>query len=444
MPKIIKSLLSFLLKVLVVLVLMCCFGLASFQGVTKYLTGDFYDFKKAVKEAESNTGQAKEETEEVTVDDKSLENILLFVDSEDGTSDYIILSMLNTDTNALDLIMLPQNAQVTVSKSIQKKLSKKMDGISASVEFQAIERAFGADSYDMIASIMEEMLSIKVNGWDHMTSQNAIDFLNTLKSVTLSLTDTISYRDMDGILHMIEKGDTEIDGEQGFAYMTYLDGTDSQESDRLEHEDTYLQLFLSKLIAKKDASTIIETYQNCVESSNGRSFDHMTAAFSAASDFDFITFRILQGSENDDTFEIDSQKAQLQVATLMKQAASYNAEDSLGKESDDESEEDSFDESENGDSKDLSIEIYNAAYVQGLASEWEYYLEDEGYHITFVDTYQDEGPISTTRIIVDKDGIGEDLLKYFDGAEISTGDIDSGGDIRIYVGTDHTKVGEGE
>lgn len=440
---IIKGLFSFIIKALVVVVLMCCFGLASFQGVTKYLTGDFYDFKKVAEEAEQNAGEKKEE-ENVTVDNKSLENVLLFVDSEDGMSEYIILSMLNKDTNALNLIMLPENAQVTVGKSIQKKLSKKMSGIGSAVQFHDIGRAFGEDHYDMIAKIVEEMLNIRISAWDHMTSKNAIDFLNSVKGTSLSLNDTISYRDMDGILHMIEKGDTEIDGEQAFAYMTYLDGTDSQESDRLEHEDTYLRLFLERLVAKKKAADIVENYQKNVTSSSKRDFENMKNAFASASDIDFITFRILQGSEKNDVFTIDSQKAQLQVGTLMKQAASYNSGDNLGKESDDVSDEDSFDESENGDSKDLFIEIYNAAYVQGLASEWEYYLEDEGYQITYVDTYQDEGPISTTRIIVDKDGIGQDLLKYFDGAEIKVGKIDSGGDIRIFVGTDHTKVGGGE
>ena len=73
-----------------------------------------------------------------------------------------------------------------------------------------------------------------------------------------------------------------------------------------------------------------------------------------------------------------------------------------------------------------------------------YYLEDEGYNITLVDTYQDEGPISTTRIILKRDGIGEDLLRYFSGADVSVGDIDTGGDIQIYVGTDHTNVGVSE
>ena len=64
------------------------------------------------------------------------------------------------------------------------------------------------------------------------------------------------------------------------------------------------------------------------------------------------------------------------------------------------------------------------------------------YPISLIDSYQDEGPISTTRIVVKEKGMGKDLLKYFPDAKIETGDIDTGGDIRVYIGTDSTDVGK--
>ena len=92
-------------------------------------------------------------------------------------------------------------------------------------------------------------------------------------------------------------------------------------------------------------------------------------------------------------------------------------------------------------SRGYSIELYNAAYVSGLAGEWEDFLEEQGYSISLIDSYQDEGPISQTRIIVSQEGLGQDLLKYFPNADIQTGDIDTGGDIQVYIGTDSTTVG---
>ncbi|MBR5047409.1 MAG: LytR C-terminal domain-containing protein [Eubacterium sp.] len=436
-PGMIKTILSLLLKVIVVALLMAAIGLGSFQGMTKYITGEFYDFKKASRESEEEQ-PTKEEPTEVKVDEKSVENTLLFVDSEDGMREYIILSMINKDTSAMNILFIPENAQTQVSRKIQKTLSKRMDGISGTVEFRDIERAYtGEDRYEILSDIIAEMMNIKVDGWDHMTAEGMISFLDTVDYVSIHLNDPISYRDSEGILHMIDEGDAQLGAKEAYAYVTHLDGTSSQESNRLERLNEYAEKFLTRLRAKKKVSAIVKAYQKVVESSKGRSMDVFKKALKAAKNSDYLTLRILQGSETGNVFVIDSMKAQIQVATLSAQAASYSA---LGNDSDDDSDEDSFDE-DRGDSKDLSIEIYNAAYVQGIASEWQYYLEDEGYNITLVDTYQDEGPISTTRIILKRDGIGDDLLRYFSGAEVSVGDIETGGDIRIYVGTDHTRVG---
>lgn len=438
-----KAILSFFSKVLVVVILMIVIAFGSYQGVTYFLTGKFADIKEDMKESDNTGAKAEKTTEAPEVGNEDVESRLLFIDSRDGMHDYIILTLLNVNSNAMDIVLVPENAQVQVGKKIQKKISKKMDGKSGSVEFRDIERVFGQDKYNMIASIMEEILGLKIDQWDHMTADNAIAFMNTAKTVRMNFDDTFSYRDVDGHLQIIEEGEQELDGEQAFAYVSYLDGTASQESNRLERSDTYLEKLLERMFAKKKGSKIVELYEKYTDSTEKRDFEALTNAFKAAKNTDFITYRILQGGEKDDVFVIDSQKAQLQLNTLMKQAASYSADNKLGKDSDDSSDDYSFDE-DAGDSKDLSIEIYNAAYVQGIASEWQYYLEDEGYNITLVDTYQQEGPISTTRIYVDKEGIGGDLLKYFSGAEVSVRDIKTGGDIQIYVGTDHTTVGKSE
>ncbi len=436
-PNMTQMILSLVSKVAVVLLIMFCLGMGSFEAVTYYVTGSFYDFKKADND---KNDKDSETTEEEQVSEEDMENTLLFVESEDGTKEYIILNMINTETNAMNIILFPENPQVQVGKDILKQLQKKLDDTSNSIQFDDIRRAYGDDRFDMICTIVEEMIGSEIDGWDHMSQEEAINFLNLANKVTLNLTDIVTYRDSEGILHKIESGETSIDAEEAFAYMTYGDGTESEESNRLQRASEYLTEFLERLISTKKASEIVEQLDSSSNSSEERNYEALQNAIKAADSTDFITLRILQGSEEDDTYVIDSQKVQLQISTLMKQNASY-ASNSLGKDSDDES---SVDDDEVGDSRGLSIEIYNAAYVQGIAGEWQEYLENEGYTITLIDSYQVEGPISTTRIVTDKDGIGKDLLNYFSGAEMSVDDIDTGGDIRIYIGTDHTTVGESE
>lgn len=442
-PSMIKRFFSFLLKVVVVVLLMLCIGVGSFEGVTYYLTGSLYDFREKAQEAD-NTGDTDTQTESVTeTKNEDMENTLLFVDSEDNMSEYIFLSMLNKKTKALDVILFPENPQVQVSRDLLKKISEKLDGKSNTVEFCDIERVFGEEKYDILCEIVGEMLNIEVSGWDHMTAKNATSFLNMISPVETTMKDTISYRNGKGTLKVLEEGDVSLDGETAASYLAYLDGTTLQESNRLDRMVNYLEEYLDRLISEKKSTTIMEKYQKCTESSEDRSFEDMTDALKT-SDVDFITLRILQGSESGDFFVIDNQKVQLQISALIKQAASYSKdgeEDTTEEDSDEDT--DPIYEGES-DSKDLSIELYNAAYVRGIASEWEYFLEDEGYNITIVDTYQQEGPISTTRIILEKEGIGEDLLKYFPNADVSVGDISTGGDIQVYIGTDSTTVGVSE
>lgn len=436
-PNLAKLIFSVLSKVLVVAILMAGIGFGSYQGVTYYLTGKFADLKEEEKAEGEKTPEPKKQEE---VKNEDVEGSLLFVDSEDGMYTYIIMTIVNKDTNAMDIIHIPENAQVQVGKKLQKKLSKKMDGISGAVEFRDVERIYGEEKYDIIAEIIAEMTNVEIDGWDRMSAENAMKLFDSVSPIKMSFTDSFSYRDVKGILRVIEEGKQPLKGQQAMAYITYLDGTSSQESNRLERSNTYLEKFVKHILSKKKVSEFVETYSGMVDSSKGRSFDALEAALKEGKTKDSLTFRILQGGENGKVFSIDSQKAQLQISTLMKQAAAYKQSAKLGKDSDDDSKETSFDE-EKTDSKDLSIEIYNAAYVEGIASEWQYYLEEKGYNITLVDTYQQEGPISTTRIKVVKDGIGEDLLEFFPGAEITVGSIDTGGDIQIYVGTDHVSVG---
>ena len=99
-PSIIKRILSFLLRIVVVLALMVLVAVGSFEGVTYYLTGSFYDIRKAGKNQTAKT--AKDQTADTEVDaetlSKSMKNTLFFVESSDNLNRYSGLIMMNKDT----------------------------------------------------------------------------------------------------------------------------------------------------------------------------------------------------------------------------------------------------------------------------------------------------------------------------------------------------------
>ena len=403
-PSLIKRFFSFLLRLCVVLVLMAAIAVGSFEGVTYYLTGSFTSVKKAVKEETDQSG-TEDSTEATTVDNKNMENTLVFVHDDMNNKDYTALNMYNTKTEAMDVLLLPCNAQVSVSSTLLKEIRNTMTEAGSSVNMADVARAFGDKKYEMFAKIVEDISGAKISGYDVISSTNFKKLLNVAGGVSYHFNNAISYRDTENVLH------------------------------------TYLTSYMEALLSKNSTSAIAKKYDSLV-TAEGKSGLTSTEDILKNLTTDALTIRIMQGSESKGIFTLDSQKVKLQVAGLAKQAEAYSQSSSSKSSTGTTSTSAATGSTES--SKNYSIEIYNAAYVSGLAGQWESYLESEGYSISLVDSYQEEGPLSQTRINVTQDGMGQDLLTYFPDAEINVVDsISTGGDIQIYIGTDSTNVPAG-
>lgn len=443
-PSLIRRFFSFLLKVVVVLILMVIIAAAAFEGVTYYLTGSLYDLRELVlgdtisEIAESNSDDTDSEID-VEIDETDMRNTLMFVDDETTDTEYIVLNMLNTQTYVLDVLLVPANAQVTVGKTVLTDIQEVLSDAEKTVTLSEISRAFGSQKYDMITEILESVTGISISGYDVMNDDDFMDFLNLVDAVEYQLDYSITYRDDGGVLQVIDEETEELDSEQAMQLIRYLDGTETEETTRLENTSAYLQAYLQQLFDENSASTIYKKYVNLISSGGGRDLTDEESMIENL-ESDNIVVRIMQGSESSGVFSIDSEKVQVQISSLIKQTEAADTSDSSGGDSATDSDDDTGTTSA-VDSREYSLELYNSAYVSGLAAEWEEYLEEEGYTITLVDSYQDEGPLSTTRIVVTEEGMGEDLLEYFPNATISVDDIDTGGDIQVYIGTDSTNVG---
>lgn len=432
-PSLLARFFSFLLKVLVVLVLMVLIAAGSFEGVTYYLTGSFYDLRKMAKESADTITKMEEKTEETKIDDDKMRNTLLFVEDENTGRQYVTLNMMNKENYAMDIVLIPENAQVTVGKEVLKEIQRVLPDAKKTLMFAEIFRSFGEDKYEMAEKVIENIMGITISGYDVMTTENLKKFLDMVDSVSYTFSGDWSYRDAKGVLQHVEADTDALDSTQGMALLTYTDGTQRQESARLERVSTYLQSFLTALLEENSASTVCKKYKNLVQSGGDRDTSQEETLIKNLAK-EPATIRILQGAETGGVFVVDGQKAKLQIAMLIKQTEGNGASGTTKKAS-------SQTSSAKGDSREEAIELYNSAYVAGLAAKWEAYLEEEDYNISLVDSYQEEGPLSVTRIVVTEDGMGEDLLQYFPDATIEVGRIDTGGDIQVYIGTDSIEVG---
>ncbi len=434
----IGSFFSLLIKLIVVAGLMAVIALVSFEGVTYYLTGSTYDLREGIKETDTTQSKAEDTTEQEPVDVSDIETTLVYVDSLDNMREYIALDMYNKKTQAMDMILIPSNAEVSVSTSILKEIRDKYPKAKGTLNFLDICRMFGQDRYDLLTEIISEMTGLEIAGYDIIGVDKLSEVLDAGKSVKYNLSEVMSYRDSAGQLQLLDKGDHDLSGGEAVALITHLDGTAQEESNRLEASAAYFEEFFNQLSLGMKRGNVLEAYTRlCV--STGQEKITSKADKIGSLTADAVTVRIMQGGESDGVFTLDSQKIQLQIAALMKKSQEFGSSSSASASS----QTDGDETDEEDDSRKLSIELYNAAYVSGLAGEWRDYLESEGYTITLVDNYQEEGPISTTVIRVTEDGIGEDLLEYFPNAEIETVDsFATSADIQIRIGTDSVDVPE--
>lgn len=87
-------------------------------------------------------------------------------------------------------------------------------------------------------------------------------------------------------------------------------------------------------------------------------------------------------------------------------------------------------------SKGKKIEILNGGFVNGIAGRTQDKLEEDGFEVSSIGTYEGEKQ-SQTLIIVNESGLGEDLKKYFVDSKIkvSKSELSDGTDIKIIIGT---------
>lgn len=82
-----------------------------------------------------------------------------------------------------------------------------------------------------------------------------------------------------------------------------------------------------------------------------------------------------------------------------------------------------------------SIEVLNSTDTAGVAAGWQERLNGEGFTVTQIGNYETE-TLASSRIIVSQDGMGQDLVGYFNNATVEVGSISSGVEIQIIIGTE--------
>ena len=79
----------------------------------------------------------------------------------------------------------------------------------------------------------------------------------------------------------------------------------------------------------------------------------------------------------------------------------------------------------------------NSTQTAGVAANWSEEFTARGYNVKEVGNYSPQ--LTDTLIIVKEEGQGEEFLRFFTNASIEVGDVPSGADAKIIIGSNDIK-----
>ncbi len=275
---------------------------------------------------------------------------------------------------------------------------------------------------------VEKTLGISINSYETISRKKFVKLMNQAGEIKLDLDEELTYEDATGKSVVLSAGENILNGNAVYALLT--------DSTIFESEDAHMTLTgdilvgISKALKDKSLSEYkeyVEKYYGLVKSN--LEYEDVSGYLKRihaikAKDFNY---KILEGTESGDKFEIDTEEAKKVFDEILSESG--DLEEALATT---ESSEKKDDESS---SKSITIEIQNSTKISGLAGRWKDKLSEEGYTIGSVKTNR-QGELTHTKIIIAKEGMAQDLKSYFKNPEYEVGTVSSGAKICIIVGTE--------
>ncbi len=365
-------------------------------------------------------------------------NFLLMCTDEDGTrTDTIMLGCYNSEVNKLDIISIPRDTLVTVSALNYEKMQEEYPQPShRQMQINHIHHFMGSEKGPkVLTEEIESWLDINIDYYARVDFEAFRYFVDSIGGVEFNVPQDMDYDDpgQDLSIHL-EAGTQMLDGDKAeqlvrFRKDNYGGGYANGDIGRISVQQDFFKALVKKALSsdtiKSNPKAYLTTFFNYV--TTNASVTDAVKYISVLNKFDtenINTYTLPGKAQN--KYRYDEEETNRLVYEIFKRPS----EEILAEQT----------AAENGtaptDSKSAKIQVLNGSYTNGKAGEVQELLNGEGYNVTDIDTYNDT-KTPETRIYVNTTGLGDDLLQYFNNAEVIkdsqfTGEFD----IVIVVGTD--------
>ena len=363
--------------------------------------------------------------------------LIVGVDDDGTRTDTIIVGCYNSVLGELNLISVPRDTLVRVDDDTFNKMNEEFpEPGQHGMKINAIHH-YGGDKYGM--ELLEKQLNTMFDtniDFYVKVSFEAFDYLvDSIGGIEYNVPIDMDYDDpgQDLAIHL-KAGPQKLNGKQAEGLVRFRKGYDNQDIGRVETQQNFIKEFLKQVMNAdtifSNPSAYINTffkyittdmkitdaikYINVLKQFDSNKVNTYTLPGEIGSMYGFVGGYVME--TNKLAYDIFSRPSNEIIAERESQ---QNAEANAG----------------NYNDAELTIQVLNGGYANGMATKVKQELEGEGYNVSSIGTYSGE-KISKTRIYVKEDGMGQQLKKSFDGCEVVTDPtVASEYDIVVVIGT---------
>lgn len=323
-------------------------------------------------------------------------NLIYCVDG-DNQINAMVLEIFNTNTSNMDYVTIPLKSQFTISNELYQKLCASGCDAPQIMKLSKMDEYFSDETlYEYGVILLEDLLDIDINYYTAVAK-------DTFKQMFKKKAPPLSYNE-EGI---VISSDVQWNLKQ--SYLKEIGAL----TDESELED-YIREKLKKCKSNLNTKSKLEYGEKYRKVNPSLIYTHS-----------------IYGVLENNSFDIDVERTNLLFQQLLSNS-SYTMEQ----------------KDTNGGTKAVerislgaAIEILNGSGITGLAAKYQTSLLEDGYTVSQIGNYTSQTE-QATRILVKEEGLGADLLEYFEGASIEVSQLPDGVDIEIILGSDANLTGQ--
>lgn len=431
-----KNLLKFfginLLKSLLSICVLLLVGFASYKVSYYYLSKQAVQQKKQVEQETLETIKQEANVDEISKN-------LIYVSDEKNKITHMMIEICNTKTNNMDYVTIPTKNDYTIPTTMYRKLCTVNDEIPQIIRLSKIKQYFEneEDAYGYGLLIVQKMLGTKLSYYTVLNTETYESYCQEVKvKVSYKKTEDAEATPSPTPEPTVDPDTGELPKEKKISNniktkmnISIASTEFTAQLNNIKGNQEKIAEYIKDLYDKVNSNLTVYNklgYLDCYEKMDVNLFHYWG----------------IPGEYNSDkVFEVDTKAAKSFLKSLVENVPYTEAQDLTTTQKANATaspapttESDNKKPKKPVSSKKARIIILNGSRINGLAGKMQEKLQKKGYTVAEIGDYTKE-ILTQTKIIVKKEGQGEDLAKYFKDPMVTVGMVEDGYDIEIIVGT---------